>query len=63
MRIEIDTETCTGHGRCFSLAPELFDSDDDGHGVVKVEQVPEGLEDSARLAASSCPEFAVKLFE
>lgn len=61
MRIVLDAGRCTGHGRCYSLAPELFDSDDDGHSVVLHEQVPHGQEDAARLAADNCPEDAILL--
>jgi ferredoxin len=62
MRIRIDAERCTGHGRCYSLAPELFDCDDDGNGFVRVdaeltdEQLPR-----AELAVNSCPERAITL--
>ncbi|MGH9273756.1 MAG: ferredoxin, partial [Acidimicrobiales bacterium] len=24
MKIRIDSDTCTGHGRCYTLAPALF---------------------------------------
>jgi len=34
VRIVLDSDLCTGHGRCYSLAPELFDADDEGHSVV-----------------------------
>ena len=33
-RLEIDLERCTGHGRCYALAPKLFDADDYGHAVL-----------------------------
>ena len=60
MRIVLDTEKCQGHGRCYSLAPQLFDSDDDGYAVVKVEgEVPGDLEDEACLAVDNCPEYAI----
>lgn len=61
MRIALDTDRCTGHGRCYSLAPELFDSDDDGYGQVVHPEVPDGLEEQARTAALSCPENAITL--
>ena len=28
MRISFDQEKCQGHGRCYALAPELFDADE-----------------------------------
>lgn len=59
--ISIDSATCTGHGRCYALAPELFEPDDDGRGVVLEAQVPAGLEDQARRAAAGCPERAVRI--
>ena len=61
MRIVLDTERCTGHGRCYSLAPDLFDCDDRGYGVVVEPGVPTGSEDRARTAESNCPERAISL--
>ena len=29
MRIVFDREKCQGHGRCYALAGELFDADDE----------------------------------
>jgi ferredoxin len=46
------------------LAPELFDVDDYGQAVLLVDgDVPEELREKARLAASNCPEFAIKVVE
>ena len=59
MRIEIDHDRCTGHGRCYSLAPELFDCDDEGYGQVLISDVPADLVDKAQLAIDTCPERAV----
>ncbi len=60
MRIVLDSDACQGHGRCYSLAPDLFDSDDEGYAVLKVDgEVPAGQEEAARLAADNCPEFAI----
>ena len=33
-RLEIDSDRCTGHGRCYSLAPKLFDADEYGHAIL-----------------------------
>jgi ferredoxin len=64
MRLRIDAETCTGHGRCYELAPEAFEPDDDGHGVVlHGGEVPAGLEELARRAANNCPERAITVEE
>jgi ferredoxin len=61
MKIRIDNEACTGHGRCYSLSPALFEPDDDGVGQVIDEEVPPEREVDARRAAASCPERAVIL--
>ena len=34
MRLVIDNERCEGHGRCYSIAKDLFEPDDIGNGVV-----------------------------
>jgi ferredoxin len=62
MRLRLDNEACQGHGRCYTLAPELFDSDDEGYAVLLVEGQlsPEQIE-AAQLAVDNCPEFAIAL--
>ncbi len=57
----IDKSLCGGHGRCYGIAPNVFDVGDDGDGVVVVDVVaPEDLED-ARKAVRMCPEEAITL--
>lgn len=62
MRIILDNSKCEGHGRCYALAPELFDADDEGYSVLKVTgEVPPESEEHANLAAANCPEFAISI--
>lgn len=64
MRLQLDAEKCQGHNRCYALAPELFDVDDYGQAMLLVDgEVPADLREKARLAASNCPEFAIKVLE
>jgi ferredoxin len=63
MRVALDQERCQGHGRCYSLAPEVFDSDDLGHCVILTEEIPASHEDAARSAVANCPEQALALVE
>jgi ferredoxin len=63
MRVRVDAVACTGHGRCYSLAPDLFGADDVGHCVVLQPDVPDGLEDQARIGVESCPEQAISAEE
>ena len=59
MRVRVDREACTGHGRCYSLSPEMFSADDEGHCVLVHVEVPAGLEEPARRGARNCPEQAI----
>ena len=61
MRIEVDPEVCTGHGRCYALAPEVFEADDDGYCATRSLEVPPDLERPARLGVDSCPEGAIRI--
>jgi ferredoxin len=58
-RVRVDPERCVGHGRCYALAPEVFDADDEGHCVIRHEIVEGDLEVQARVGAENCPEFAI----
>ena len=62
MRLVLDAEACTGHGRCYALAPEVFDADDDGHCVLRVEgELTDNLLDAARKGVANCPESALSI--
>lgn len=64
MRVTIDDEKCQGHGRCYALAPTVFEPDDLGQGKVLGDGVvAEGDQDQARLAAANCPELAITVEE
>lgn len=64
MRVEVLTDLCQGHNRCYALAPELFDVDDLGTAVVRGDgSVPDDLADKARLAVANCPEYAIALHD
>jgi ferredoxin len=61
MRLNIDPEKCQGHGRCYSEAPELFEADEEGFGVVRAAQLDRLDEPAARQAVGACPERAIAL--
>lgn len=62
MKIAYNREACQGHNRCYMLAPELFDVDDEGYAVPLIEgEVPTELHDKAQLAADNCPEYAITI--
>jgi len=61
MKIVVDHASCQGHGRCYDLAPELFDADDEGYVVVLPAggEVTPAHEAQATHAVRSCPERAL----
>jgi ferredoxin len=64
MRVRIDHEACTGHGRCYDLAPELFTDDERGYGQVIGEGIVTDDTGAQALAAvRACPEHAVSIDE
>lgn len=65
MKLFVDDALCSGHGRCYSVAPDLLEPDDMGHVAVRgaAIDVPVGQEDAARKAASWCPERAITVIE
>ncbi len=56
-RLQIDSERCTGHGRCYAVAPDLFASDEFGYGQV-IEHAAVDEEEVLR-AVQNCPENAI----
>ena len=60
MRIAFDRGKCQGHGRCYALAGDLFDADDEGYALVLVSgDLSEEQAAAAQLAADNCPEYAI----
>jgi ferredoxin len=59
--VVVDADRCVGHGRCYSLAPEVFDADEVGHCVLLVEDVSADLESQAKTGEQNCPEQAIIL--
>ena len=60
-RVRVDAAKCVGHGRCYVLAPDVFEEDDRGHCLVIREEVPDSLAADARRGESNCPEGAIEV--
>jgi ferredoxin len=64
MKVHVDEDRCEGHGRCYALAPNVFEPDDIGNGqAVGDGTVAPDEQDRARLAAANCPEQAITIDE
>ena len=61
MRISVNHEVCSGHGRCASVAPDVYTLDDNGYNAMDDTEVEPGKEDRARIGADNCPERAITL--
>lgn len=64
MRVVLNEALCVGHGRCYALAPDVYDADDQGHCLVRIDgDIPPELQAAARAGASNCPEDALTIQE
>jgi ferredoxin len=61
MKVRVDAEACSGHGRCYTLAPEVYAPDEYGHCTILLEPVPANLRQQARVGETSCPERAITI--
>ena len=57
LHVRIDRDRCAGHGRCYVLAPDVFEPDDEGFAV-PIDSAPRDRE-AVRKAERNCPEQAV----
>jgi ferredoxin len=65
MKLTVDAERCTGHGRCYAAAPSLLAYDDEGYVTARgqIVDVPDEHAEAARAAAANCPEQAIELVQ
>ncbi|MFH1652800.1 MAG: ferredoxin [Pseudomonadota bacterium] len=62
MKVIVDRETCIGCGICPDVCPEVFEMGDDV-AIVKVDEIPDGMEEAVKDAASQCPVEAISVEE
>jgi ferredoxin len=66
VKLKVDADECTGHGRCYRIAPDLLTFDDEGYVSIRGQEaidVPADLIDAAQEIEGTCPEGAVILIE
>jgi ferredoxin len=59
MKAKVDRDVCIGSAMCVSIAPEVFELDDEG--LSRVVNPDAGDEDLLRDAAENCPVQAIIL--
>jgi len=64
VRVVIDDDVCSGHGRCYVLSPTLFTDDDRGYGQVTGDGTfADDDRSAAERAVGSCPEHAITIVD
>lgn len=65
MKLRVDANECTGHGRCYRIAPEILSFDDEGYVSIRGSEidVPADMLDLAEEAEGTCPEGAILLID
>jgi ferredoxin len=59
--LAVNPTTCTGHGICAELLPELIRLDEWGYPILPAGAVPEELLRLAKRAVRLCPALALRL--
>ena len=65
MKLQVTT-ACQGHGRCYSLAPQWLESDDEGFVTIRGGdpiEVPDSDRELAMEVVGTCPESAIIAIE
>lgn len=55
IRVKVNRGTCLGYGNCVLVAGDIFDLDDDGLVVLKLESVDDAQLEAVRRAVYDCP--------
>jgi len=61
MKVRVDADICAGFGACLGLSAEVFEIHPDGYAIVRVAEVPAGLEEAVRQAVTQCPTGAISV--
>ena len=64
MKVEIDLDVCAGHGKCYLVAPEVFQPSDDlgrANIVREVSSAEADLLRETRNAVAGCPKGALRI--
>lgn len=61
IKVSVDLDLCQGHGRCYSITPQVFRPHEvDGHAVVDEGTLHEALLPDVLRAVQACPEQAIR---
>jgi len=63
MKVKVDFDLCESNALCESLAPDVFELDDDDFLQLRKEEIGSADEDAVRRAVAACPRAAISLVE
>lgn len=58
-KFKVNKEACISCGACFGMFPEIFTEGSDDKAEVKIDVVPENLQEEAMDALEGCPTGAI----
>lgn len=61
MKAVVDRDACISCGLCVTIAPEVFEMDDEDIAIVIADPVPAEHQAVAQEAADSCPTDAISI--
>lgn len=59
MKVKVNKEACIGCGACAAICDKIFEINDEGLSVAKVNEVPKEEQQAAKDAIESCPTGAI----
>ncbi len=63
MKAKVNKDICIGCGACQAIVPDVFELEDDGLAVCKIEEIDENKKEDVMDAADSCPTSAIEVEE
>jgi ferredoxin len=63
MKVIVDEDKCCGFAACLSIAPEVFDMDEQNIAIVLDSEPGVELHEAVRAAAAACPTSAILIKE
>ncbi|MDH3641080.1 MAG: ferredoxin [Gammaproteobacteria bacterium] len=64
MKVTVDLNKCTGQGRCYNIATDIFEAGPDKKSVITVALIDDedtALQLQAQSAEMMCPEAAISI--
>ena len=63
MKVTVDEDKCCGFAACLSIAPDVFDMDEQNIALVVDPDPGADLHEAVRAAAAACPTGAILIEE